>query len=193
MGDAWREFRRAWPQVFVCLVLIRGPAAAWFLLFLTRDEGVFTTYEGILILVAGFVALVRAIRPFMTEIVMLEHNPWTARSSQAMTLSRRLNLLHASVNSNLFPRWLATAVVTVVLTGALAHGLLAVSGYFGGSWRWGPVLVNVGIPAAMWVVVMYVTIVRFLSYLDVRIRNEGWEVELQLKAEAARLARGAVK
>lgn len=193
MGDVWREFRRAWAQVLVCLTLLRGPAVAWVLLFLARDEGEFTFYESILLLVVGFVGLVRAIRPFMTEIVMLEHNPWTSPNPNAMTLSRRLNLLHAAVNANLFPRWLATAFVSVVLTGALAHGLLAVSGYFGGSWRWGPILVNIGIPATMWVVVMYVTIVRFLSYLDVRIRNEGWEVELQLKAEVSRLVRGAIR
>lgn len=193
MRDIWRETGRALPQIVVCLVLLRGPAVAWCLLFLARDEGDFSFWESMVILVAGFVGLVRAIRPFMTEIVMLEHNPWTSRNPQAMTLSRRLNLLHAAVNANLFPRWLATACVVVAMTGALAHGLLAISGYFAGSWRWGPVLVNVGIPAAMWAVVMYVTIVRFLSYLDVRIRNEGWEVELQLKAEAARLVRGAVK
>jgi hypothetical protein len=29
-------------------------------------------------------------------------------------------------------------------------------------------------------------VVRFLSYLDTRIRNEGWEVELLLRAEASR-------
>ena len=31
-------------------------------------------------------------------------------------------------------------------------------------------------------------VVRFLSYLDLRIRHEGWEVELLMRAEALRLA-----
>ena len=30
-------------------------------------------------------------------------------------------------------------------------------------------------------------VVRFLSYLDLRIRHEGWEVELLMRAESLRL------
>jgi hypothetical protein len=44
------------------------------------------------------------------------------------------------------------------------------------------------LPAAMWLVVGFTTVVRFLSYLDLRIRHEGWEVELLMRAEAMRLA-----
>ena len=43
--------------------------------------------------------------------------------------------------------------------------------------------------AAIWLVVVFFTIARFLNYLDQRIRNEGWEVELALRAEGERLAR----
>jgi hypothetical protein len=40
---------------------------------------------------------------------------------------------------------------------------------------------------AVWTTVGFFTVVRFLSYLDLRIRREGWEVELKMRAEAARL------
>jgi hypothetical protein len=33
------------------------------------------------------------------------------------------------------------------------------------------------------------SVVRFLSYLDLRIRHEGWEVELRMRAEGAQLVR----
>ena len=46
------------------------------------------------------------------------------------------------------------------------------------------------LPIAVWLVVGFFTVVRFLSYLDLRIRREGWEVELSPRAEAARLAGG---
>jgi hypothetical protein len=36
-------------------------------------------------------------------------------------------------------------------------------------------------------VVSLISVVRFLDYLDLRIRHEGWEVELLMKAEALRL------
>ena len=80
------------------------------------------------------------------------------------------------------------AVRAVVLTGAVAHGLLSVSGYFLNDWHWNHFMVVIAIPTAMWLVATYIAVVRFLSYLDLRIRNEGWEVELRLRAEAGRLA-----
>ncbi|HXT57762.1 MAG TPA: hypothetical protein VN699_03965, partial [Pirellulales bacterium] len=48
---------------------------------------------------------------------------------------------------------------------------------------------TVYLQGAIWLVVGYFAVVRFLSYLDLRIRTEGWEVELIMRAEAARLTR----
>jgi hypothetical protein len=45
------------------------------------------------------------------------------------------------------------------------------------------------LPLSAWLVAGYLAVVRFLQYLDLRIRREGWEIELQLRAEAARLQR----
>ena len=49
------------------------------------------------------------------------------------------------------------------------------------------VLIQIVVPLALWLAGIYATVFRFLSYLDSRIRLEGWEVELQLKAERARV------
>lgn len=38
--------------------------------------------------------------------------------------------------------------------------------------------------AAFWVVVVFLTVFRFVSYLDCRIRREGWDVELKLRSQA---------
>ena len=43
------------------------------------------------------------------------------------------------------------------------------------------------VPLALWLIGILVTVFRFLGYLDTRIRLEGWEVELRVKAEAARM------
>jgi hypothetical protein len=43
-------------------------------------------------------------------------------------------------------------------------------------------------PLSLWMVAGFMTVVRFLGYLDLRIRHEGWETELLLRAEASRLA-----
>ena len=55
-------------------------------------------------------------------------------------------------------------------------------------WVPGPTMLRYLYPLAMWVVAGYLSVVRFLFYLDLRIRHEGWEVELRLRAEAARQA-----
>ncbi|MCA9262318.1 MAG: hypothetical protein KDA60_00655, partial [Planctomycetales bacterium] len=49
------------------------------------------------------------------------------------------------------------------------------------SHRW---LLHILFPLSLWVVASYVAIVRFLSYLDLRIRREGWELELMLRSAA---------
>jgi hypothetical protein len=40
------------------------------------------------------------------------------------------------------------------------------------------------IQAAFWIVIVFLTVFRFVSYLDCRIRREGWDVELKLRALA---------
>ncbi len=40
---------------------------------------------------------------------------------------------------------------------------------------------------AVWVTVGFTAVARFLAYLDLRIRREGWEVELAMRAEGIRM------
>ena len=56
-------------------------------------------------------------------------------------------------------------------------------------WGWQRVAYTLYFPLALWLVVGYFAVARFLGYLDLRIRREGWEVELVMRAEQARLTR----
>jgi hypothetical protein len=38
-----------------------------------------------------------------------------------------------------------------------------------------------------WPIIIYLTVVRFLAYIDLRTRREGWEIELDLRRAARRL------
>ena len=77
--------------------------------------------------------------------------------------------------------------VTLILTLAIFGSLWFFVATFTNDWNWGKVIVYVMIPASFWIMAIYVTAFRFLSYLDLRIRREGWEVELKMRAEANRL------
>jgi hypothetical protein len=184
MREVLKSVWNAMGQLFICQVVFRGPLAGWLLIYAARDESEFTLPEFWLIVLTGIVGLVRANRTFLPEVAVLERLPWRSPNPLVMTLANRMSMLHTAVA--LFPRWLTMAVVCVVLGIAVAHGLLFISGIVLYDWRWGPWLVRLGCPAAMWLVAIYAAVVRFLSYLDTRIRNEGWEVELLLRAEASR-------
>jgi hypothetical protein len=42
-------------------------------------------------------------------------------------------------------------------------------------------------PLILWIAALWDTVIRFLLYLNTRIRLEGWEIYLRLNAEVQRL------
>ena len=85
-------------------------------------------------------------------------------------------------------RWIGSACLALLMTLAVTLGFWFIPGVFLNDWSWSPAMVYVFAPLAMWIVASFFAVVRFLSYLDLRIRREGWEVELRLRAQAARIA-----
>ena len=71
------------------------------------------------------------------------------------------------------------AVITIIV---ILAGLVV------GEWRLDGFMFTHGLHVAMWLVAGFFTVVRFLGYLDLRIRREGWEVELVMRAESELLA-----
>lgn len=125
--------------------------------------------------------------PYLNEVILLERNPLVGRGGRLSTLKRN-SLLHQGNMGDTIVRAMGAALLGVLLIMAiyLTEGVL-VRNLFG---------IDVENPGwlietqtAYWIVTVYFTVVRFLSYLDVRIRNEGWEVELLLRAQRARLLR----
>jgi hypothetical protein len=69
---------------------------------------------------------------------------------------------------------------------ALFSGALFVSGVVFGTWESGLVMDAIIYPVCLWAVASWMTVLRFLFYMNSRIRSEGWEIELRFKAEAER-------
>src|SRR5690606_11955454 len=97
--------------------------------------------------------------------------------------------LHSNSGGELFGRWLLATGVGVVLTLAIGFGIERLLIEIGGVEIDDRLRNRFIYPFAMWLVVGWMAVVRFLAYLDLRIRREGWEVELLMRAEAARLRR----
>ena len=127
--------------------------------------------------------------PYLSEVILLERNPWWTRRRGRMTTYRRAKALHGRSGGDLFVRWLAAASVGTLLYVAVLNSVYIVGSMLSNEWALsGPVFI-ICMPLTAWLLAGYYAVVRFLAYLDLRIRCEGWEVELMLRAEAARLTR----
>ena len=176
-------------RVAWCQLLVRGILGAWLLLLtLERDEEFNVGVEVVLLgTLTAYTCLLRAFRPYVNEIVLLEQNPLIGQGESTITVGKRSSHLHSPSSGDLFARWLGSAVIAILLTGTVFGTFLFVSGVFFNDWQPGPVMLLTAYPLSLWIVAGFMTVARFLSYLDLRIRHEGWEVELLLRAEASRM------
>ena len=186
LTDVGRMFARvAWCQLF-----LRGVLPAWFLMQSLDRHGDFDPNIEISLmgLLSIYVIGLRFVRPFINEIVLLERNPLLG--SNTLTVGRRSAQLHGPSTGELFFRGLVTGLIAILLTMAVFGTFWFMLGVFLNSWRAGPLFIGMMFPLSMWFVVGFLTVTRYLNYLDLRIRQEGWEIELRVRAEATRLAGG---
>jgi len=190
------------PQLALTQGLLRGVFVAWGLYLLVDRTETSGLIEGfVIVLICGWSAALRAFRPYINEIILLEKNPLWPSKGVAITIGKRSTHLHGPYSGDLFVRWCGAAAIMVLLgalaiiTAVLAQGVLI------SDWpihmTTEPVEITPNLdwfklqivyPACLWLIVTFLSVVRFLSYLDLRIRHEGWEVELLMRAESLRLA-----
>jgi len=190
LRDVVVDVGKMFPRIVWCQLLVRGIAPAWLVLFSLDRYGEFNGWlEGfVLVALALGAGILRALRPFINEIVLLERNPLSSKNKRVMTVGRRSSMLHGANAGDLFYRAIVAGLIGVLLVLAVYGTFMFVSGVMRNNWSQPMLMIRFGLPLAMWITTGYFTVFRFLSYLDVRIRQEGWEVELRLRAEAARLA-----
>ncbi len=181
------------PRLLVTQGLLRGIVpAALLTLVIDRYSDVNVTVEIFLLPGIALYAIgLRAFRPYLNEIVLLERHPLRSSERTVPSIGRRSSQLHSFSTGLLLARWLGAVPVAVLLFFSLWGALRFLPGILLNDWSYGllggPLLRPIVYPLAMWLVAAYLSIVRFLSYLDLRIRDEGWEVELLLRAEASNL------
>ncbi|MEM1304730.1 MAG: hypothetical protein AAGG46_07520, partial [Planctomycetota bacterium] len=112
--------------------------------------------------------------PYLSELILLERNPlWVGKKGKAagrLSTTRRSKNLHRGARGELFARWIAALGAGALLLLATIGGLYQLVSLLGGYTLTNAVLLLGVVPAGAWLVVGYFAIVRFLSYLDLRIR-----------------------
>lgn len=189
-------------SLVLCQLLLRGILPAWLLcLAINRFESVGFIEGFFLPCIAIYATAMRAFRPYINEIILLERNPLFTRDQGRITIGKRSGHLHGPSSGDLMVRWMSSAMVALLLFGLALATATTVLGVLVGMWpvsydmmneelvtNFSWLYVQIVFPLCLWLVVAYFSVVRFLSYLDLRIRHEGWEVELLMRAEALKLA-----
>ena len=161
------DLAHALPQLFWYQLVLRGLLTPWcipwFYLFVSR--------------------------PFLNEVILLERTPFRRRPAAPMSTGRRTSALHAAMQGELFARWLLALLFGAALLASAYLSVVELRDVLLGAGTWGWRGTTLALPLVLWLVIGYFTVVRFLAYLDLRIRREGWEVELLMRAEAARLSK----
>jgi hypothetical protein len=128
---------------------------------------------------------------YLNEVILLERNPVRRSTPGGESTMERSRVLHRGEGGD-FAGWrLAIAAVGAMLFASIWLSIFFVRLMLLSQWEWGfdQPMFMLYFPLALWLVVGYFTVVRFLSYLDLRIRREGWEVELLMRAERTRLVK----
>lgn len=190
------------PQWVVCQLLLRGTLPAWLLLLMVnlwyRIE--FNGWiEGFLLpALVLYSSLFRALRPYINEIILLERLPMQSANPTEMTVGRRSANLQGQYSGDLVVRFIIASAVGLLLWLAICTSTLVVLMFlfnsgdltvvdlldrFDITWYHAQIVY----PCILWLMAGYFSVVEYLDYLDLRIKHEGWEVELLMRAEALRL------
>ncbi len=199
LGQAVFEHRPTWTSVFAeakrqfwrwfwVLGVLRFAIPTMILVGLRWGEPASVGWDIIVpIAILLIAAIVRSSRPFMPEILLLEQCPFSGDSETTITMARRSKSLHTPMSSDLSGRFLSVSFVLLALTLSVFYTLMWFRGIAFGQWAFMDVFVLLVLyPLALWTVAGVSVLVRLLSYHDTRIRLEGWEVELAIRAEAMR-------
>ena len=190
VGDAIKAVWKVKPAYYWVHYGLRMIAPIAFLVWLFRytesnDGIVLINLFLVIFMLIGI--LVRALRPFVTKIFILEKSPWSANTKTNITFGKRSKSLHSG---GLFGWFLLSIVFGSALVLAFYCMIYTLHSWLGFKVGLGYIENAVFWPLSLWLVAGFFAVVRFLSYIDLRIRQEGWEVELSLKAEAVRLQEG---
>ncbi|MFO0908479.1 MAG: hypothetical protein U0794_08975 [Isosphaeraceae bacterium] len=117
---------------------------------------------------------------FLNEVILLERGRFRS-------VIKRCSTLGEARGSDLFGQWVTSVCFGALFifcfwfgTGAIANALISTEL----TWDepgWSD-LYGIRLQTGLWLAIQFFTVARFFSYVDQRIRLEGWEVKLRLQA-----------
>jgi hypothetical protein len=158
------------PRKILKTLLVSFPA-----LFLTQ----FLVRGLLLLIVVGYLWVPTRFT-FLNEVLLLERlGPFRA--------FRRSAAIARSFEGELFIRWIGQVILGATFALCFQNGAETLGSVLGGgelSWEQSGELdvSDLLFQAGVWIAIAFFAVVHFLSYIDRRIRLEGWEIELRLRS-----------
>jgi hypothetical protein len=192
LRQIWKSVSSRWIALAWILGILRGGLVSLlYMAWVYWDVGINAPLEisVVVTVYALLIYLVRGFRPFAAEILLLERCP--VRNSakpggNELVFKRRSQWLHSG-SGDLFSVQIGLTLIAICFVTVFTLGGLFIVGVLIGLWSWGWWANTIIVPVVLWMMATWGTVIRFLLYLNTRIRSEGWEVELKLKAESLRL------
>ena len=177
-----------WVQSLWILGICRLGLVSLVLAFTVNRNTIYDPASETLLLVGlALCLLIRAVWPFAPEILGLERCLIRPTRESPISYSARRTGLHQSVSSDHVGRFIICSIASTALALTLFGTVLAGTAALVGNIDVSIWYDRLALPAVFWLVGLFVVVFRFLSYLDSRIRLEGWELELRLRAEGQRV------
>ncbi|HMO91414.1 MAG TPA: hypothetical protein PKD64_04400 [Pirellulaceae bacterium] len=150
-----------------------------------NEDGTVAYSIFVLVPVLFLALLVRVFRPYVTEVVLLEKPQW-ARQTNESSFAVRSRYLHMSGVAELVSQAIAFAFFVGLLSLCIG-GLFENRNFVLGIANNPMYSVLLFDQLALWIAAGFATVVRFLCYINLRIQQEGWDVELKLRAEGQKI------
>jgi hypothetical protein len=186
--DWLRQLRELWKPIIKNLGFTRlgfAGIALELAIYRTFD---FSFWEFVLLfLLFPLLLIFRGTQPFVPEIIGLERCEFRSKDPQIITYAKRRAALHRPLRSELINRLFAAGFFGTLLVMMSMGTILFLQATLIGGWRWNWYLYSLALPFCLWIVGIFLAIFRYLSYIDTRIRLEGWEIDLRMRAEALRM------
>ena len=127
-------------------------------------------------------SLVRAMRPFVPEVIYLEQTPLKSKSDLP-SLSQRSRNLHMLASASITMQSVLMLLFAPLLLFSIHSVFVMADSMFSIRANSDISLQPFYILISGWLVAGFFAVVRFLMYIDVRIRQEGWSVDLKFRSE----------
>lgn len=123
---------------------------------------------------------------FVNEVLLLERSSWRS-------VLGRCAILAGDRGAELVGRFLFELILGLLFVTAWTVSLTRLQSLLLSDFSWTtlepPELLGWRARLGVWIAVAFFAVARFLTYIDQRIRLEGWEIELRLKSVGSRLDR----